>query len=311
MGAPTNTETSDSGLAEAFRSFLTRCSFDWPRRPFDTAFYELAIQESNRRGVTSTSKGASKYFGPCLRCGVSMATASYEHLENKETIMLICLFVSGTLYIDDVDPSIPEDRQNVEKFTDRFVSGQAQPEPVLTLLAGVLRDMYNHFGRVEANGIVTSGLNLYNSVLLEIRSRELQIEVTEPAYASFYRNMSGATDAFSFFMFPSVPMSDYIQAMPDLAIVLNYTNDILSFYKEEVQGDEVNCVTLLANGRKISKLDAVNVLIDDCVKAHQNIVRILAPSKEASEVYHKWMQGYFGFHVYAERYRLNELGFWA
>ncbi|THU75752.1 hypothetical protein K435DRAFT_907128, partial [Dendrothele bispora CBS 962.96] len=191
MGFPTNIDTKiDQSLSELLQSFLTQCSFDYPHRPFDTEFYELAVQESNRRGATLHCKGADKYFN-LLKTASSMASAAYGHLENKSTQMLICLFIAGTLYIDDTDANDPEDRQNVEKFNDCFVSGEAQPDPVLGMLAGVLRDMYKHFGRVAANSIVTSGLNLYNAVLLEFCSKELDIKVTEPTYASFYRTMAG------------------------------------------------------------------------------------------------------------------------
>ncbi|THU76731.1 terpenoid synthase, partial [Dendrothele bispora CBS 962.96] len=190
--------------------------------------------------------------------------------------------------------------------------GEVQPDPFLALYAETMRDMYNHFGRVAANSIVSAGLNLCNSVVLETCSKELDIVATEPDYALFYRNMSGTADAYAFFIFPpALSISIYIQAIPDIVKILNYTNDILSFYKEETTGDEVNCVSLVATSRKVSKLEALGILIDECIAAHQNAVKIIAPSKEALEMYHKWMQGYLAYHVYAERYRLNELGFWC
>ncbi|THU83755.1 terpenoid synthase [Dendrothele bispora CBS 962.96] len=241
-----------------------------------------------------------------------MAVTSYEHVEDKSTQMLICLFTAGVLYIDDADTADPEDRRNVEKFNERFVAGEVQPDPFLALLGGVLRDVYNHFGRVAANSIVSAGLNLCNSVVLETCSKELGIVATEPDYALFYRNMAGTPDAYAFFIFPpTLSISVYIQAIPDIGKILNYTNDILSFYKEETTGDDVNCVSLVATSRKISKLEALGILIDECVAAHQNAVKIITPCKEALEIYHKWMQGYLAFHVYAERYRLNELGLWC
>jgi hypothetical protein len=84
-------------------------------------------------------------------------------------------------------------------------------------------------------------------------------------------------------------------------------SDILSFYKEEKAGDDMNYVSLLATTRKITKLQALRILVDEGIAAHERIVRILAPSKEASDLYQKFCQGYLGFHVYTERYRLDEL----
>ncbi|THU83754.1 terpenoid synthase, partial [Dendrothele bispora CBS 962.96] len=294
------------------QSFLTRCSFKVPHSPFDTTFYVLAVQESERRGVTAGCKGADKYFNSSLKTGVSIATMSYNHIENRSIQMLVCLFTAGATYIDDTNAADPEDRRNVEKFSERFITGEVQPDPFHALFAGVMRDMYNHFGRIAANSIVSAGLNFCNSVLLEICSKELNIVSTEPEYALFYRNMSGAPDAYTFFIFPpTMPISIYIQAFPDIIKIVNHANDILSFYKEETTGDDVNCVSLVATSRKISKLEALGILIDECVAAHQNAVKIITPCKEALEIYHKWMQGYLAFHVYAERYRLNELGLWC
>ncbi|THU83753.1 hypothetical protein K435DRAFT_870995 [Dendrothele bispora CBS 962.96] len=61
--------------------------------------------------------------------------------------------------------------------------------------------------------------------------------------------------------------------------------------------------------KKVSKLEALAILVDECVAAHQNAVKTLTPNKEALAMYHNWMQGYLAYHIYAERYRLNELGF--
>ncbi|THU78045.1 terpenoid synthase [Dendrothele bispora CBS 962.96] len=309
-GLPATDKTSLADVQDVARSFLTRSEFNYPRptQELTDKFYKSAVEESNRRGITMESKAGKHFLGPCLLFSVRMTTTTYAHLENKATQMLLCIFIACTFYMDDAGQL--ENREDIEKFHERFFTGQPQPDPVLAALGDVLREMHQHFGRMEANIIVTSALNLYSSVILEFRTEELKIKATEPSYAAFYRTMSGATDAFGFFIFPpSLPVSEYIQAMPDLAIVENHTNDILSFYKEEKAGDDMNYVTLLATTRKISKLEALRLLVDECISSHENILRILAPSKNATAIYQKFFQGYLAFHVYTERYKLNELGF--
>ncbi|THU76729.1 hypothetical protein K435DRAFT_878793, partial [Dendrothele bispora CBS 962.96] len=127
-------QATQTGLLEVLQSFLTRCSFKVPYRPFDTAFYELAVQESERRGATAGCKGADRYFGSsCLKAAVSITTVSYEHVEDKSIQMLVCLFTAGAIYLDDANAADsnlgPEDRRNVEKFSERFVAGEVQPDP--------------------------------------------------------------------------------------------------------------------------------------------------------------------------------------
>ncbi|KAF5346174.1 hypothetical protein D9758_009928 [Tetrapyrgos nigripes] len=307
MGIPTNTKANNfEDVKDVMRSFLARAAFDYPRPPPDTKFYELSVKEANRRGVTTETEAGKLFLGPCLLSSVRMTTTSYAHVENKSTQMLLCMFIACTFYMDDAGQHA--NREDIQKFHQRFFSGQPQPDPVLTLLGDVLREMYGHFGRIESNIIVTSAVNLYTSVILEFLPEEMNIKATDPSYATFYRTMSGATDAFSFFIFPpTLSISEYIQALPDLGIFMNHTNDILSFYKEEKAGDDLNYVSLLATTRKITKLQALRTLVDEGIAAHERIVRILAPSREASDFYQKFCQGYLGFHVYTERYRLDEL----
>jgi len=102
-------------------------------------------------------------------------TTAYAHVEDKSTQMLLCIFIACTFYMDDAGQL--ENREDIEKFHERFFIGQPQPDPVLVALGDVLREMHQHFGRVEANIIVTSALNLYTSVVLEFRTEELKIKV--------------------------------------------------------------------------------------------------------------------------------------
>jgi hypothetical protein len=60
---------------------------------------------------------------------------------------------------------------------------------------------------------------------------------------------------------------------------------------------------------QISKIEALQVAVDKAIAAHENIMRILSPSKEAIQCYQKFNHGYMAYHIYAKRYKLGELGF--
>ncbi|KAK7464260.1 hypothetical protein VKT23_006424 [Stygiomarasmius scandens] len=310
MGKSAQNQTNFSKVQNILRSFLAHFAFNFPRPSPEsvTDLYQSAVQEATRRGVPLDCKGGELFFGSSLVASVGMTVTTYAHVENESIRMLITFFTACTIYLDDAAQL--GDNDVVERFNERFSSGEQQPDPVLALLGDVLREMYQHFGRVEANTITTSALNLCTATVLEFRTEELGIKATVSAYAAFYRTLAGATDAFAFFIFdPKLSIAEYIQAIPDLGIILNHVNDIMSLYKEEKVGDDVNYISLLAQAKSIQKIEALQILVKKCIKSHENIVRILAPSKEASMMYEKFIQGYLAFHVYTERYKLHELGF--
>lgn len=84
-------------------------------------------------------------------------------------------------------------------------------------------------------------------------------------------------------------------------------SDIFSFYKEELSGDDVNYVSLVAALHKISKIEALILVANNVADAHQRALRILSPSEGALDAYARFSHGYVGFHASSDRYKLGEL----
>jgi hypothetical protein len=84
-------------------------------------------------------------------------------------------------------------------------------------------------------------------------------------------------------------------------------SDILSYYKEEIEGEPVNYVSLMAASRVLTKHDALRVLIEDTVQSHLNILEFLRPRAEAYDAYVNFFQGYFFFHIASGGYKLEEI----
>ena len=86
-----------------------------------------------------------------------------------------------------------------------------------------------------------------------------------------------------------------------------FTSDILSFYKEESDGETVNRVSWLAECREVDKEEALRSLVDDAVAAHDKVLQILSPDRRAHDAFMAFAHGYVGFHSGAGRYRLEDL----
>ena len=84
-------------------------------------------------------------------------------------------------------------------------------------------------------------------------------------------------------------------------------SDILSYYKEELEGDHVNYLSLMAASHGLTKHSALHKLIEETVQAHRNILELLKPRTEAYDAYVRFFQGYFFFYVASRRYKLEEI----
>lgn len=86
-------------------------------------------------------------------------------------------------------------------------------------------------------------------------------------------------------------------------------SDIFSFYKEELDNEDTNHISLLASVRGWTKIQALQHLADFSVEGSTAAKDVLAAHPEAYEIFTKsFLPGYVGFHAAAaERYKLNEL----
>lgn len=82
----------------------------------------------------------------------------------------------------------------------------------------------------------------------------------------------------------------------------------MSFYKEELAGEEVNMISIFAASHGLSKIQALQRVADDTAEAHGRITRLLALHSNTYEAWTRFQPGYIGFHAGLARYKLHELG---
>ncbi|KAG2104285.1 isoprenoid synthase domain-containing protein [Suillus cothurnatus] len=269
----------------------------------DQVLYSECYQEAINRGFPMDGKYSLR---PYMAVGVAMFNA-YSYLPDHATKMWICLLTVLVTFIDDMMDK-GEDLANVYSFYERFARNQSQGDPVLTALDALLRDVVYHYSSPVSNLVITSVFDFISSILLDNETKDMQILPETRSYPDYMRMLSGMPTAFSHFAFPSVlPLREYIQCMPDLAIVINFTNDILSFYKEEIEDETTNYLSRVAASRALTKQDVLHEIIEKTVQAHHNILNCLKPHAEACDAYVRFLTGYFKFHVALKRYKMEEI----
>ncbi|KAG1721924.1 isoprenoid synthase domain-containing protein [Suillus lakei] len=262
------------------------------------------VVEAINRGFPMDGKYSIRAY---MDIGVAMASNAYAHLPDDAARMWMCLFTAVATRIDDMMVR-GEDMAHVYRFNERFVSCQPQGDPVLSALDVIMREIASLHSPLVSNLITISTLNFVSSNCLDNETKDMQISPQAPLYPEYSRILSGLVDGYLLFIFPSMlPVREYIQCMPDLRSVVNHTNDILSYYKEEIEGDTANYLSLMAASRGLTKQGALHEVIEKTVQAHHNILECLRLHTKAYDSYVSFFDGYVKFHAALKRYKMSEI----
>lgn len=201
----------------------------------------------------------------------AMGQMSY-HSHSFEVKLLISLFTFFMIYIDDFSSRC--DPAPFAAFQQRYALHQAQMDPVLDRFAECLASMWSFYDPFTANAIVTSALEFVNGCYLESITAGMEVNPSADRYPYFLRSKTGVAQAYAFMTFPkSVHPTprNFIQAAPSISYWIDITNDILSFYKEELANETGNYVHLRAAVVHREPIQVVRDLVDEALAASDNI----------------------------------------
>ncbi|KIK62989.1 hypothetical protein GYMLUDRAFT_242070 [Collybiopsis luxurians FD-317 M1] len=298
-----STSITKEEISSAIQYFLSRCSIPYRKVPMDLSLLELCYNEAEKRGYVTES---SQELRSCIPGGVVIAATTYGYLEDTSAKVWIALLTAAAIYSDDKGQ---KDTSPATVFSERLLCGQPQEDHALDVLADLLKEAPRIFPRITANFMVVSMLNWTNGLLLEKQALGMKISPAADNYPLFARLMSGAPELYGLAAFPpEIPVEAFIQTLPSLMVIVVNINDILSIYKEEINGESANHISLLAGARGCSKGHAFHSIIHETIEAHEKILHILEPQKAALDAYKKFVCGYVDFHTGLDsRYRLDEL----
>jgi len=137
----------------------------------------------------------------------------------------------------------------------------------------------------------------------------LQVSPQAKSYATFLRIMSGICESYAMFTFPpDVPVKSYVQVVPEFCLAINYFNDITSFYKEELAGENGNYICNEASQRGETKIPVFRKLSHDVSLCISSVASILESNAEAQAAFRCFVGGYVSFHTsFDSRYHLDGL----
>ncbi len=93
----------------------------------------------------------------------------------------------------------------------------------------------------------------------------------------------------------------------DAASYTTSNSDVLSFYKEEIAGEETNLVSTTACSLGLKKSIVLRDLANDVIEADKNVTAMLGGDAAVLKAYKDFAERYIAFHTSYTRYRLDEL----
>ena len=140
--------------------------------PHDQRFHDLCCQRAIERGYPMGTDPSVPSLRPFIPSGVIMAATAYAHLENEATRVFIALYTAFLVFVDD---AYENDNAAVRVFTERFVRGEKQAEPLLDGMARVLQEISDHFEPVAAGIVLTGTLNFISSLTLDFQTQGMEV----------------------------------------------------------------------------------------------------------------------------------------
>jgi hypothetical protein len=225
-----------------------------------------------------------------------------------ELKVLIVISTIILIYVDDV---LLQDPSMLYEFQNNLINRRPQGHPLLDCLVDHLMPrMWDYYDPFVANAITVGIYEFIIGTAMESVTKKMIHHPSAPGFPEYVRLKLGVPAPYAYWLFPRDKYPDvsaYIQAVPDLLAVVNRINDVLSFYKEELAGDDNNFVHMRA---KVAGKDVVSTLddiSDETMIAIRNISATLAGDAATLEAFHVWLAGYIHYHLCTSRYRLQEL----
>ncbi|KAJ4290987.1 hypothetical protein N0V90_010183 [Kalmusia sp. IMI 367209] len=299
---------SSEAYGTILTQFLIDVAYEPPSWPCDQSLEEYAISYYRQQHDWTLQDRAH-----ALKMPVSIflaATRWYPHA-SKDAKATHSMLASLPLLIEDIarHTGLP-----LDTFAPRLLADQLQDHPVLQSLTQLLRDLQVHLGPFARSVLLSSTIAFINGTFFE-KSYEGRICPPKGAtqFPEYLRVLTGIAEPFAHFIFAQkFPESEYLHVylpvIPNITSILCYVNDIMSFYKESIKGDEqLNFISNVANMRGITYLAALEWTCKQVCDKVGAVRAILREYAGLLEVFEDFLRGYISFHLEQPRYKLEEV----
>ncbi|KAI0670030.1 isoprenoid synthase domain-containing protein [Trametes maxima] len=261
--------------------------------------------------ILSWNAGLTEDFVKTLTdTGCTLANIAYAHVP-YEYQLIVALYTAYVTYIDDLGGRDPN---ALGQFGHRFITREGlAADPVLERFMAFLQDMYRDtpYTFLNADIIVTSTLDGLVGRYIECTAKNMAIARGATRYSTYLRQKTGyglAYAAFNFVKGWRDPCDNiYLQLIPEIDQFACSLNDVLSFYKESLDGETDNYVHVRAGAEQKDPIAVLRELCDETLRVIDNIKALTTSDPQLNSICCSFLTGFIEFHLQAKRYKLEDL----
>ncbi|KAH8809353.1 isoprenoid synthase domain-containing protein [Xylogone sp. PMI_703] len=289
-------------------SFLADIDFEMPSWGYDHSLEQPVMEYFRGQPWEHHLREKAVGMAKWMSTGLGMC---YPFVD-KEGQVSIAIFATYVLFIDDI---APQHSDTLREFQQQVIRNQPQKSAILQSLLDFLPSIEKLFGPYASAMITKSTIEFVYGCYLENKYDGI---VTPPSgahnFPAYFRQKTGYAEPHAHFAFPQAlypeeqALHKYLPIISDLCDLINYGNDILSFYKETIVGPErLNFICNYSNVYGISVAESLRLT---CSSVTQNICRIqkvLSVDPEMSNTTSQFIHGYIAWYINQDRYKLSDL----
>ncbi|KAJ4466397.1 hypothetical protein C8J55DRAFT_527124 [Lentinula edodes] len=240
----------------------------------------------------------------------------HEGTESHNVPVLSSLLMAFIYFIDDNGFQ----QQSIAEYGSRLASGRPQLEKGLDDIVAAtaeLADMYppitGDFLRLTIQSYVTSN-QLERELEGSGKQSKWEVNKDAPFFPTIMKTLTSCATLALLLSFPcNLPATSYIQALVDGVWVHDITSDIMSYYKEAING-EFTRIEQVAQMQGSRGSDVLEDLVKTMTQSHRRVVHVLAasdPSGNLVSCYTRALEGFVVFQALYPRYRIAEFGIFS
>ncbi|KAI0775546.1 terpenoid synthase [Trametes elegans] len=220
----------------------------------------------------------------CAYAETAFGHTSFEHRH------YIAIYTACMLYGEDLGEHDPD---AVTQFARRLVQGRPQLSPIFDRLADLLRQAHLYWSDVGADAIITGTIDALTATAIEFATATTPVAPSALRYPYYLRTRAGGGPQYTHFIFMRSwreTADSYLQILPEVEHWTLGTNDILSFYKEELAGETSNYVHLRSDAERLSSWEVLHDLIEEVLDTARRVDQITAKNPELQALWHRYQE---------------------
>ncbi|KIK56500.1 hypothetical protein GYMLUDRAFT_247756 [Collybiopsis luxurians FD-317 M1] len=286
------------------------------KTPTYKPFLAECVEEARKRGYLGEEENQA-FKEKHIHIGAAVGHYTYLHHKNTQShdvAVLSSLLMAFYYCIDDYG----FEAKSVTEYGSRLVSGRPQLEKGLNDLATLSAELSSMYDPVTGDllRMSTQAYVMGNHLEREMCGLRTQWEVNKnaPLFPTIMKTITSAATSLYLLSFPcSAPATSYMQTLPDGICVHDTTADIMSYYKEAIEG-EFNRVEQTAQMHNMTGPDMLEELVKNMKLSHKRVIDVLSasdPSGSLVSCYTSTIVGFVVFQALHPRYKIKDFNIFS